>query len=696
MHRQPLRLPLSRTTPRLESNHLIPARNAFLLVGLMLAGLLTSSSFAHGAIVRVGSGMGCDASTIQQGVDIAMAQSGTDTVQLAQGNYFETVLIDGNVSSDLIRVQGGYEGCSDTQNSAATGLFGPSISMPTLQIRNGADVIVSDMQITNSNGIALSLRSPNTDVTLENVNVANSGLGVTIGNGAALVVGVQSQVFNNHNTTGPSGILCSLAGGVPPQVVVQGSIHFNSALSGAGIWASDGCQVMLAGALFQNNEATNGGGAIYLEQGAQLTTLSAGLDNVFRDNTAERGGAIYVTDVGTSVELDEAVVHENQATRGGGIYVQSGGQVTLKGGVEIFDNTATREGGGVAAYSNSVISLRDGVSVRNNSATDNGGGFYLATGTHVSGAASGSRGIEIHDNDAAYGGGLYLTGDGTDAILFNYHIRNNEARIAGGGAAVRFGAFLEMNRGNGIPCANPPRCSVLSENVLTQGTDGSALYIDTGASAKLYQTYIEQNRHQIPAATSRVVQTRDDGTSLRLEGIQFWENDATYLIGSSDSSSIVAGFITAARNAWTLDENTELPVLGAITSGGGSLTLASSILVDTRGYDGSILNDCLIIDDDTGLSTSLTVTVGIDPLLANPAIGDLHLRGDSPAIDYCDTIVFGPEDPLDLDLEARGVDHPEAPQGLGLYDLGMDETLVSRPLFADGFESGDTSAWSNG
>ena len=693
MRRQCFYYLLFRTQPKYESPQPCPARCALRLIGLMFVGLVCSSTLAHGAIVRVGNGEGCDTSSVQQGIDIAMAQPGTDTVQLAEGNFFEAASIDGAISSDVIVIKGGHEGCSDTHNSAATGLFSPSTSMPALQITGGAAVIISHMQLTNDGGLALALRSPNTDVTLESATIAGSTLGVTVRNGAALVVDGQSRVINNHSTTGPAGILCGTAAGATPQVFVRGAVIANSAVSGAGIWAGDGCRVTLAGAQFRSNEATNGGGAIYLEQGAQLTSIDAGVTE-FSHNSAERGGAIYATDATTTVELDKASVHNNQATRGGGIYAQTNALVTIAGGVEIFDNIATREGGGVAAYAGSRIVLRDGVRVYDNSATDHGGGFYLATSADLHGSADGSRGIEIRGNDAAYGGGLYLTGDGTEAFLFNYHVRGNQARFAGGGIAVRFGAFLEMNRGNSIQCANPPRCSVLSENVLTLGTDGSALYIDNGASAKLYQTYIEQNRHQTPAAASRVVQTRGDGTTLRLEGIQMWKNDATYLIGANDSSSIEAGFITAARNFWTLDETTALPVLGGVTGAGGSLTLASSILVDTRGYTGtSIFTDCLIVDDASGLATSMTVQVG-DPLLVAPSSGNLRLRGDSPAIDYCNADFFAPEDPLDLDLDARGVDHPEVPSGLGLYDLGMDETLDSPPLFADGFESGDTSAWS--
>ncbi len=661
------------------------------LIGLMLAGLLGLSPIARGGIIRVGTGAGCDASTVQQGVDLAQAQAGPDTIQLADTVFFENVVIDGMISSDLIIIKGSFDGCSNSPGTL-TGLFGLSSLPAAVRLVRGAGVVLSDLQVTNPGYTAIRVRS-DSELTLENAFVTQSGIGVSVGRGS-LVVDASSQITDNHSTFSGAGIRCDPTNPNTASVFVAGLVAGNSTTeSGGGIWATDGCQVTLAGAAFWSNVATDGGGAIYLDQGAQLTTIPTSVTNVFRTNSAERGGAIYARDAGTSIDLDDASIHDNQAVRGGGIYTQSAAQATLKGGVEIYSNSATAEGGGVAAYSDSVIALRDGVSVRNNSAAD-GGGFYLATRSFVSGSASGSQGIEIVDNEADYGGGLYLTGADTEAILFNYHVRSNQARLAGGGVAVRFGAFLEMNRGNSIPCANPPRCSVLSGNVLTQGSDGSALYVDTGASAKLYQTYIEHNRHQVLSAASRVVQTRDSGTTVRLEGIQFWENDATYLMGADDASSMVAGFVTAARNAWTLDANTELPVLGATANNGGTATLASSILVDTRGYSGAITSDCLIVDDDTGLGPTTTVSVGVDPLLTNPDTGDLHLLGGSLAIDYCDAFFFGPDDPLDLDLEARGVDHPTAPLFLGFYDIGMDETLATGGvLFADGFESGDTSAW---
>ncbi len=69
----------------------------------------------------------------------------------------------------------------------------------------------------------------------------------------------------------------------------------------------------------------------------------------------------------------------------------------------------------------------------------------------------------------------------------------------------------------------------------------------------------------------------------------------------------------------------------------------------------------------------------------------MRLRLDSPALDSCDDFVYSPTQP-DYDLDPRGFDFTSIPNVHGPYDRGADEV---RPLFADGFESGDPSQWSS-
>ena len=76
--------------------------------------------------------------------------------------------------------------------------------------------------------------------------------------------------------------------------------------------------------------------------------------------------------------------------------------------------------------------------------------------------------------------------------------------------------------------------------------------------------------------------------------------------------------------------------------------------------------------------------------------GNLRVSPNSPAVDYCDAFNYLPQH-FDGDHEARGFDlsfNANGSPGVagGLYDLGFDEV---RPLFADGFATGNTSAWSS-
>ncbi|MBZ0113598.1 MAG: hypothetical protein K8J08_14130, partial [Thermoanaerobaculia bacterium] len=376
----------------------------------------------------------------------------------------------------------------------------------------------------------------------------------------------------------------------------------------------------------------------------------------------------------------------------GGVYVQDSTCIDLVGQTLVYLNTATSQGGGVAANSGAVVALTGGVSVQINTA-ELGGGVYLGSTAHMGGAGVPPVHMSILSNSATYGGGIYLTGAGTSANLNNYIIEGNSALTAGGGVAVRFGASFELDRSNDLPCQDPPRCATLRANVLRSGNLGSALFVDSGAEAELYQVVVEFNNHSNDAAASRIFAADGTDTRLHLEGVQLWENRGAYLISATNSATVTAGFLSAAQNYWPIDPNDPLDVFGATASSGGTVSLNSSILVDTRGYGGAVTDDCLLVDDETGLGVSSTRMVGADPMFVDVGSGNLHLRAGSPAVDYCDTFVFQPVDLLDIDLDARGLDLPSTPNILGSYDLGIDESLLDTGLFADGFESGDTSAW---
>jgi hypothetical protein len=124
---------------------------------------------------------------------------------------------------------------------------------------------------------------------------------------------------------------------------------------------------------------------------------------------------------------------------------------------------------------------------------------------------------------------------------------------------------------------------------------------------------------------------------------------------------------------------------------GGSFSGQSS-LFDVGASAGDLFNvqtsgswslDCALIAPGLSVPAGGTnISIG-DALLRNPAEFDFHLSAGSPAIDLC------PGTP-----PALAVDFDRDPRPLGLApDAGADE--YDPPLFADGFETGDTTAWSD-
>lgn len=123
---------------------------------------------------------------------------------------------------------------------------------------------------------------------------------------------------------------------------VSVSVASNSAINGAGFYASEGT-IDISSSVFSANAASANGGAIYLGGTTNADLLWSVSDSAFSDNSAAYGGAfyaVYATGAGTASDFSS-----NSASQGGGA-------LWLYGGTDLEDvsfslNSAAAEGGAV-------------------------------------------------------------------------------------------------------------------------------------------------------------------------------------------------------------------------------------------------------------------------------------------------------------------------------------------------------------
>ena len=157
--------------------------------------------------------------------------------------------------------------------------------------------------------------------------------------------------------------------------------------------------------------------------------FTLGVGGILANNTADRGGAVYMT--GGTFTMEGGTIANNTADHGGAVYM-AGGTFTMKGGT-IANNTATSEStGGGAVYMTGGIFTMSGGTIANNTATSGFGGALSVDGSNNEVRITLSGTAKISNNTATNGGGVYMTGG--RFTMIGGTIANNTATSGFGGA----------------------------------------------------------------------------------------------------------------------------------------------------------------------------------------------------------------------------------------------------------------------
>lgn len=231
----------------------------------------------------------------------------------------------------------------------------------------------------------------------------------------------------------------SAASGVVNQghmTVTGGSFEKNTGASGGGgaIFNNNNATLHIEAGVFRNNTAALYGGAIY--SNASAATIAGG---EFTGNTAGRNGAaISIVKGSTASIYGNTYIHDNNADEaGGGITIQNS-SVAISGNVRIVQNSAQDYGGGVYSHTTtgnfSNISISEQVDIRQNTAGSGGGVFaFLLNDIRISGEAA----IAENTANEANGGGVMLYDQAEATISGNVSVQSNTAALSGGGIFIR-------------------------------------------------------------------------------------------------------------------------------------------------------------------------------------------------------------------------------------------------------------------
>ena len=340
-----------------------------------------------------------------------------------------------------------------------------------------------------------------------------SGSGVKVESGGTF--NMYGGTITGNTTTQRGGGVC-VTGTNSKFNMYGGTITDNTATKGGGgVYVSGGTFTMNGNASVTSNRATdrdNGtGGGVYVVDGTFTMNDNASITGNTATST-DGGVGVYTTSTTATFTMNGGTISGNTATNGGGVGVYgtgsafaTNGSAFIMNGGAISGNTATNNGGGVYVSKSGTFEMHNSASVTGNTASDNtadqgnGGGVYVYSGTfemNDTASVSGNTATNSKSENTTYGGGVYVSSNGT----FNMNgeatsVSNNKATNGGGVYVSKSGTFnmngnasIKSNTGNGVCVGERATFTVSSAPTVTGntvkntvGNAASNVYLNGGA-----------------------------------------------------------------------------------------------------------------------------------------------------------------------------------------------------------------------
>ena len=462
--------------------------------------------------------------SIQSTID---ASSSGDTIEVGSGTYFECLDPSGK-NIDIV-------------GTGTVLINGSNCTGSTITLSSFETINVSNVQLKNTNGLVLSVGATATatldGVSVAGSGYSNQSQSSL---GGVIYVEGNLDIYNSTfsaNSGGLGGVIYTDGGIVS---VGNSTFSSNSALNGGVIYARDGSTVNSTNNTFQNNVVSAFGGVYCFRYGVDFTEVGSSYDSN-QSTGSNGGVLYADHNVGAflpnTITISDAIFDSNQAPNGtvysgngGVLYVYHRSTVTITNS-EFLDNSATKGG---AIW---VVGANDTVSITSSTFTDNSADQSGAVGVMANGSTYPTDLTIVEssfiDNiaNADFAGAVSLGDDfgGTHmygaVTIQNSYFENNVAQssqYAYGGAV-----FIQTSDSDNVSITD----TIFDSN--TADASGGGLYINTADIVTLTRNRFWNNEASSAASYDR------NGGGIRIESAEqvllnnsiFCGNNVTKFVG---------------------------------------------------------------------------------------------------------------------------------------------------------------------
>lgn len=359
-------------------------------------------------------------------------------------------------------------------------------------------------------------------------------------NGAAFWVGAGNgdiTIISGTRANGEMGVIDGFWGSGNG----GGVVHFESGVHTA-LWVN---MVVSNNGVISTNAAAGNGGAIFVNSGRLGMELknvilynNQAISKFSGANATAHGGAIFFNGTGTLTMSDVRFINNSGSawgsaatpvSYGGALYAIGGATIIMDGGTfsgntvkaTVGTSNATAHGGAIYQTGAATKSFFTNVVFVSNTSQNQGGAIFMPG---ASGTIEFNNVLFKNNTAGGVGGAISMNGaNAAKATFNNVTFEQNSANLNGGAVAMaQAGVVATFNN------------VVFASN--TSAADSGALWLRTGANAKIDGALFSNNIVKAGGAAGGAIYARDSNTELVVTSATFRGNSVTGVNASSQNA----------------------------------------------------------------------------------------------------------------------------------------------------------------